>query len=570
MAISNTFTYDVQKNSLIEESGNHPGFHLVLAKGGSEVWLNGKLLDCSSGAGAETASVANLEVSPDGKHAMWAVLRSGIFRTLKYCSAEDGRLQTLREGVGSWNSRSSLWLKAEDMAQSAVAPVMPTGWTPIEFLDHSPLPVKQSTADNRLNAAEHLKFQLSTDKPQYCRHEPIEITLSLTNIGSNAVAASRPYARAPFVDGIFKGATEGRGGVFLREPTPVKDNAIRPIPLEPGQTMTEQFTLEIEPSADGECSVDATYGPGDQWKGNCKSKVAFRIETSTEDSAFLAAKMARLLATLRKAAADRGLNADGSVPFVDPAILELQRRSTPFLIAAIRAETDQAFLPWLYSPLVQLADPDSLPLFAERLPKATPSEQRYICRGAGMLLQYDDVKGPAADILAAAAKSPDATVRFEALHCLRYTKEERVATTIESALADSDANVRFEAVHYLGNAKDERAAKRIEEVLTDNDARVRELAAMLLAQKEAVPLDQWFRRAASQPNRTRYTAARIIISRLELYWHETHGSLSEADWSRVESDASALDQYKTTINAWADRMAAYPKYCREYPYALPY
>jgi RNA polymerase sigma-70 factor (ECF subfamily) len=535
--------YTYSKGKLVEYEGV-AGFRVVEQKGRQELQFQGKRLfpeesaeaqgqasrAIVGGAGSEYGEqLGSLSVSPDGRRATWMVQSPMTNEAVLYLyDKEEGSTRRVGPCV---NDASMLWVKASALT-SAAPPPLPEGWHRIEYgPDVEPA---RKGRDTRLSAPDYLLLTVTSDKPAYRLHEPVRLTFSLTNVSNVAVQAPRPLPRWPLVEGRLDTDSGSTGALFERyfDDTPIQELA-PPVDLAPGETLTEEDVIEVGRAETYALSVE--YGPQDGWKGRCRAETTWTVEPSADDAALLSAKMERLLGRLREEALRQGL-VSGRHPAASAAADDLAAmgaEAAPFLMQAIREETDDTVLAYLYSPLIRHPRPDMLGFLAERFGRGSVVEQTRIISGLAELAAKGPVAQAAGDLLLKGMEYPDPAVRRQTAGALAPTEHPGVAKAFESALRDDDPIVRG-------------------------------IVSMWLAGREGLALDKWLRKAADAPSELRYEAARHVVRRLEEHWHEDHGKLPEQPWTDAAKNPAALGQYAAVLRSWAERLADQRKYCAEF------
>ncbi|MCL4691477.1 MAG: RNA polymerase sigma factor [Candidatus Hydrogenedentes bacterium] len=519
------FTIDADSKTLTEYDGIGGDFRLTRKESGrtlfdgsrkvAEMWGNGDHL-----------------VSPDGRRVVWvdqrqyaAVGADGSYEpmTLYFYDTGAREIRELTKGefelpYPGWRC----WLREEDMTAAEPPPVSKDGWTPFEY---RPWPVERPKApDTRPDINHYLALDVTTDAESYWLHEPVEVTITLTNIGNEALTVLRPVV---FDERVLETRVDGPGWSGLVDQIQSYLPEPEEIVLNPGESVSSAGLLEC--ATEGSHTVQVEYRgyretTGQSWRGRIQSEpVAFEILRSADDGLLFQEKVARLL---DKATAEFESDPDwdGSNNTLED-LQEMGPDMAPYLLSFIATVQDPQFRNLLLRPLVNVASPEALPYFAEVVQFGAPDEQSKAIEGLHRI--YKRYAGCERDDIAQSAL----------IHLV-------------TAIHTPDDDARFTLVRLLCQVKDDRVRESLERLVDDPDERIRNAVARYLVAYEGNGLAEWLSEASSQPTAITFAAARSVVHQLEQTWRLDNGAFPDGDWTRVSGDASATAQYRATVQAW--------------------
>jgi len=343
--------------------------------------------------------------------------------------------------------------------------------------------------DTRPHIADILAFTVSSDKQSYKLHEPIRLTMALSNRTDRTLEVARPQIDDRVVSLVMK---HHSGGRLLNYHSWGSEeiNPLQTVILQPGQSVstteiieashTSDYTLKAEfmpcPSADS-ARLDL--------RGRLRAEpVSFTVRSSPDDRALLQTKMDRLLTALRREHA-RAPDWDGWLPTVDD-IADAGPEAAPYLIAAIEAEQDEGVVTRLYWALNRIASPDALPLYQEALRRADRERQALALAG---LRELHARETPA--------------------------QREALAAILAAAIGAHPDPVRAGAADYLSTIPDPAVKQTFEKAVADEDPIIAPTASRYLAASEGLNLADWLAAASQRPTHARFLAARFIIADLD-------------------------------------------------------
>ncbi|MCC6488866.1 MAG: RNA polymerase sigma factor, partial [Candidatus Hydrogenedentes bacterium] len=292
------FQIDADGGSLSEYDGIGGVYRLTRTENGYTLYDSQKVVSTMTGN-------VDYAVSPDGRQIFWtamneprAVYRDGNYypRKLRYFDADQGAVRDVAEG---WfelpNPGWRCWLSDEELAREVEPAPKEEGWVPF---GSEPWPAERPRrTDPRPDVNEHLALEIATDAEAYWLHQPIEVSVALTNIGGAPLTLLRP---AVFDERTVQTNVEGPGWrglvsqiqTYLPEP--------EEIILGPGESATATGTLELP--REGKYSITAEFrgltdDPSEQFRVRVQAEAAaFEIHRSADDSALFQEKVDRLLA----------------------------------------------------------------------------------------------------------------------------------------------------------------------------------------------------------------------------------------------------------------------------------
>ena len=546
----NRYRIDVQRGTLVEDDSVAGVFRIVRGEEGVEILHGGRRIDFAEDPqrlAPRYQHATNLLVSPDKQCVMWGVIEEEILRnTLKYYDSRVGKTHVVTE---TWAARSSweddfwvLWIDAKDLQTPSQEPPIPTGWTSLFAADDIlPPKAQEEPEDPRKRMQDFVEFRMTSDKKRYRLHEPVELTLSVTNISDTDIEVLRPYPDDRIISARLDWTRGGRSRFFREIVTP--EQTQERVLLKAGNTISETGTFEF--STPDSYQIKGRYGVYDHvLRGDIEASVAFVIESSPDDESLLEAKLERLVGQLREECkremtstrSSRGSSRQKTRPQIESIIETIRDIGPParsFLIDAIRSENDERLVEKLYRPLTDMGSPSALPLYEERLAKGTLGEKIVICSGLRNLLDHEDSSEKARELLVSALGQQEPKVRLEAARLLRRHHDPLIKSAFEKALLDDFQEIRDVAAWYLVKAED-------------------------------LELAQWLEQAAEMPTRARYMAARLIVPALEQHLHVKKGDLPADDWDTAVNRPPGIKQYQDTLGTWAEWARENPRFSSDF------
>lgn len=474
----------------------------------------------------------HLKVAPDGKRAIWISDGKLLFHDIAAKTIHVVTEKKEAEGV-------LLWLTKEDLPPAAETESLPEGW--IAFEDRpQPEPEPQESRPrqtSRIAMKEAFTLTLEIDKSEYWLHEPIELTVTLTNISDVDVNVFQPA-----VFGLGRNAWDGLNLDYPGGARQV-DSGAQPYETKPQQILLKanesvSATDTLEVARLGDYQVKCRYeGPRDNnYRGYLiAGPIAFSVnavDDAEKEKQLFEAKFARMMERFRRelelAPGWNGANDTVGdklvgIPGMGPA-------AAPYLIDVLNHEENDNARNLLYRALTAVADEQSLPFFRERL---SQGESEPVCEWF-----YDLYR----------KKSDANEVADEPL------------TVLLSAMNHQDARVRRDAADQLLRINDLRVASCFQMAVQDTDQEVRVKAARYLAAAERLDLTEWFALAKEQPTYARYIAARSIIEKLEKKWNITKGLLPDISGKNFTDNNEKLKRFSEIVDQWRRWAAENPRF----------
>lgn len=529
------YRIDMERGRLVEDDSVGELFNRIAEEDGVEILHGNKRVDfVQQWTGRHYQHVTGLLVSPEGQRVLWGIINpTRPPYKLKYYDAREEKVQVVTD---TWEGDWALWVNAEDLEAPPQEPAIPNGWTALFTAEEISTPeAEQERVDPRKRIQDFVKFTMTSDKERYRLHEPVVLTLSVTNVSDTDIEVRPPYPDDRIVEATLESATGGGSRFFGG--TSILPYTLGRVILKAGDTISETGTLEF--STPSSYRITGRYRNGPGWLGSCQATVEFDIEVSPGNDSLLEEKLDRLVTRLREECANE-MTWTGSHGSTSPQIEHILKNiedigavAVPYLIDTIRSEDDERLVSKLYRPLIDKESPSAFPLYEERIADGTTAEKILICSGLRALRWHRSLGDKALGLLA-------------------------------SALEDQNPSVRYEAARHLRRERHALVKAAFEKALRDSDPRVRETAAWYLARAEDLDLAEWLGWAAEEPTRARYMAAHLIIPQLEKQWHEQKGRLPAADWDTATHNPGMLEQFRQTVRAWAEWAQENPRFSSDF------
>jgi len=474
----------------------------------------------------------HLKVSLDGKRAIWISDGKLLFHDIAAKTIQVVTEKKEAEGV-------LLWLTKEDLRAVAETESLPEGW--IAFKDHSqPEPERKESRPRRTSQIamnESFTLTLETDKAQYQLHEPIELTVTLTNKSNVDVNVFQPA--------VFGLGCHTWDGLSLDYPGGSRHVQHGAQPYEPKAQHILLRTDESVSATDmlelamvGDYQVKCRYeAPKDNnYRGYLiAGPIGFSVnavDDAEREKQLFEAKFGRLMERFRRelelAPGWNGANNTVGdkligIPGMGPA-------AATYLIEVLNNEENDNARNLLYRALTAVADGQSLPFFRERL---SQGESEPVCEWLCDLY----------------CKKRDANeVADEPL------------TVLLSGMKHEDAGVRRDVTGQLVRIYDPRVVSCFEMAVEDSDEKVRVKAARYLAATEWLDLTEWFELATEQPTYARYIATRSIIKELERKWNITKGLLPDIPEENFTDNNEKLKRFSEIVDEWQKWASENPRF----------
>jgi RNA polymerase sigma factor (sigma-70 family) len=462
----------------------------------------------------------DLKVSPDGKRAMWISDKKLLFHDIASTNIHVVCEKEEAEEV-------LLWFTKEDMRASGEIKRPPEGW--IAFNDYSqPKRQESPPCEPRQPAlSKFLTFTMETDKAEYLLHEPIEISIVLTNTSEVDVDVYQPA-----VFGLGGYSWDGLslnypgGSSLIDHGAQPYESKLQEILLKPGESISATDTLEVAMVGDYQAKCKYEGPRSNNYRGGLSAgPIAFSVnpvEDAEKEKQLFVAKFARLMERFYREHEMRpGWNgANDTVGDKLVGIPGMGSRAADYLIEVINSEEHKTARQLLFRALAKVADDQTLPFFRQSL---NSGESEQVCRWI-----YDLYR-----------KKRDANeVADEPL------------TALLSGMKYEDAEVRRDTIDQLVRIYDPCVVSCLKTAVEDADEEVRDTAARYLAATEWLDLAEWFALAKEQPTYTRYMAARSIIKELERKWNITKGLLPEISAENFADNNEKLKRFSEIVDEW--------------------
>ncbi|MHC4742873.1 MAG: HEAT repeat domain-containing protein [Planctomycetota bacterium] len=464
----------------------------------------------------------DLRVSPDAKRAVWArdgklFLHDVAANTIDIAT-EGGEA----EGV-------LLWFTEEDMRAGSESEILPEGW--IAFKDHpqpKPKPPARS-GTRRKSSSKSLALALQIDKGEYVLHEPIRITVELTNISNDDINVRRPLV----VDSSFRRVAwlnlyaPSQSKWVCRNGVP-HDHEEEEILLKAGETVSATELLEVSKIGDYRLEYRFKGVKDDRYRGDITAEpVAFNVkavEDPEKEKRFFEAKFVRLMEKFYRELEIRPgwSGANDTVGDDLVGIPGMGPSAAPYLIEALNHEEHENARNLLFRALTKVADEQSLPFFRDRLMQGeseAPSEWLY-----DLYRKKRDANEP-----------PDEPL-----------------TALLSGMNHEEAEVRRDVTRQLARIYDPRVIASFEKAVHDTDQEVQVDAARYLAAAEHLDLTEWLNLASQAPTYARYMAARSIINQLETKWNITKKPIPDLSKEDFSGKSENLKSFSKILDEWQE------------------
>lgn len=465
-------------------------------------------------------------VSPDAKHVAWLPSLFTAWGSPDDQRVVDFKVHTAglgvrtiaraafprRHSISRWGpSHTMFWCTDDDLVAGDQFARLP----------ELEVPKRPPHVDRRPEIAESIEVKLETDKQEYLRHEPIKVTITVTNLTDDAIRYESKRALSgtqPF-SSLDVRWPRGRSSLDwfeagLDEPTGAE------IVFPPGQPV--KFIKVIDVGGIGAHEIHLSFKDS-KWSGSLDVTSPFTVLDESTNKLFYA-KFDRIMAVCRKQLEETG-NAARTSDF-----RQMGDEAAPLLIETIRECDDPEFCKHLGRALRATYDINSLP-FLEKLfaaharGESIPIELHDAVECLWNLCNWRGVQG---GVMPAHQAARDLV--------FRTTLEAKTGTP--SALGLMNRSVMPEIDEFMWLATD---ATNVNTATT---------AARYIARRQQVPLKKWFALAAEKPNRHNLLAARSIITELRKTFGNVGPTFSEQSVDQVLADAKLLDESVKVLRAW--------------------
>lgn len=370
-------------------------------------------------------------------------------------------------------------------------------------------------------------MRLETDKAEYHLHEPIEITVKLTNTSNDDINVLHPVVIDSHSNHVVWLTLNYPGGSRSidcgAEPyRPEKKEIL----IKAGESLSATELIEVSKIGDYQLEYRFRGLKDNRYLGDLIAvPIAFSvnaIDDAEKEKQLFEAKFGRLIEQFRRelelAPGWNGANdtvGDNliGIPGMGPA-------AAPYLIEVLNNEENDNARNLLYRALTAVADEQSLPFFRERL---SQGESEPVCEWF-----YD---------------------LYRKKHDANEVADEPL-TALLSDMKYEDAGVRRDTTGQLVRIYDPRVVSCFEMAVEDTDEEVRVKAARYLAATEWLDLTEWFALVTEQPTYARYIAAHSIIKELETKWNITKGLLPDISGKDFADNNEKLKRFSEIVDEW--------------------
>jgi RNA polymerase sigma factor (sigma-70 family) len=467
------------------------------------------------------------KVSADGKRAMWMSNETTNMDSADLYYHDPAQEKPV--AIARVYNSAGIWLKAEDLKGPPPKTELSNEWTPLKDLSKN-LPV-QTYKDTRKNIRDYLACVIKTDKTAYLLHEPIMVTLTLTNKSGSDVTVRKPY--------VFESVMRPLLGLTLNYPGGKKtsiDCGAQPyaspdedILIKAGESFVTTDTVEV--NSLGNYSLEYKYEMPtiqQEFKGTITTEPSvfnvLSIDDSEREKQLFDAKFARIMEKFYKETA-KDPNWFGSNNISDEVIglPGMGPKAAPYIIKAIDSEKNKNPRSLLLRALSPVAGPQYIPYFRERLINGeTDTVCDWLLKTYTQSGTNENIRKQAVEALIAGMSNTEVEARQRVCSCLTKIYDRNVETCFTKAVEDEDDKIRHDAGFYLA------AAKWLE-------------------------LAEWLKQAASEPTYERYISASAVITKLEQQYNISKGklpALSREDFKIAEKIQETGPYYKKIIGDW--------------------
>ena len=467
------------------------------------------------------------KVSPDGKRIIWMSNETTNmdFADLYYYDPE----QEKPVAIAIVYNSTGLWLKAEDLKERLPKTISGTKWTPLKDLSKN-LPV-QTYTDTRKNVRDYLSCTIKTDKNTYLLHEPIMVTLTLTNKSDSDVTVRKPY--------VFESVMRPLSGLTLNYPGGQKtsiDCGAQPysspdedVLIKAGESFVTTDTVEV--NSPGNYSLEYKYEMSNvhqEYKGTIITEPStfnvLSIDDSEKEKQLFDAKFARIMKRFYKETAkDPNWNGNNNISDEVIGLPGMGPKAAPYIIKAIDGETKKYSRQMLLTALSRIADSQYIPYFKERL---INGETDNVCN---WLIKTYSRSGTNDDI------------------------RQQVIEALITGMSNTEVEARRRVCSYLTKIYDKNIEKCFTKAVEDEDVEIKLDAGFYLAAAKWLELTDWLKLAESKFDYVNYISACAVVKKLEQQYNISKGELpvlSKEDFASAEKFQEAEQDYMKVLGDW--------------------
>lgn len=519
------YRVDLEKSVVVEDSEMNSDYTLAGSRPGFELSYRDEVLSSKT-------LPQKVFASPDGRHVAWlpsdiaalGYIDSMRVVDMKVHTAGVGIRQLARANFPRQRVRSNfdkahlmIWCDDDDLVVTERFRKLP------EFDFPKPKP----RVDERPAIAECVKIELSTDKSEYLRHEPIELTITVTNLTDEDVSFESTKALGgtqPFNSLEVKAQT-GRtslnwfeAGVYEPEGDTIVFPAGEPVvfrrQFDVGRVGSQEFKLRFERWS--------------KWSGSLIVKAPITVLEESTNPIFYA-KFDRILAVCQKQFEETG--------YVSHAtdFWQMGEEAATLLVKAIRESDDPEFCKHLGRSLRGVANFDTLPMLEEMLHGELKIQPYDYIASLWRLCRWHE---PA-----------DETLRV----CLAARD-----FVFEAAL-HKNAGLAAAAMGQLTSWVDPQIDVFMWRAVDATNSATATTAARYIARRRQLSLSDWFSQAAAKPTSANSLAAVSIIEQLRKTWGQEVGSLPAGLVLDATNNAASEEAYRSTLVDWRAWAEAHPR-----------
>jgi RNA polymerase sigma factor (sigma-70 family) len=466
------------------------------------------------------------KVSADGRRAMWMSNETTNMDSADLYYHDPAQQKPV--AIARVYNSVGLWLKSEDLKPKPSKTPLSNEWAPLKDLSKN-LPV-QTYTDTRKNIRDYLTCTIKTDKNTYQLHEPVQVTLTLTNKSNTDVTVSKPY--------VIESAMRPLIGLKIKYPAGQATINCGAQPYSPADEKIllkakESFvsTDTIEVNAVGDYSLEYQYemSPVQQeYKGAITTEPAvFKVQPvsdSAKEKQLFEAKFARIMDQFhREIAMDPNWFGHNNISNELTGLPGMGPAAAPFIIKAIDSETNKYARKMLLNALSLVAGPQYIPFFKQQL---INGETDSVCNW---------------------------TLKIHRRNGTDETTRQQAVDALLAGTSNKDIKVRKEVCSYLTRIYSESIESYFKKAIEDENEQIRLVAGYYLAAAKWLELADWLKQAASEPTYERYISASAVIKKLEQQWNISKGqlpALSKDDFKIAEKIQEAGQYYKKVMNDW--------------------
>jgi hypothetical protein len=464
-------------------------------------------------------------VSDDGERIIWMSNEAISLGSAKLYYYD--RVQAKPVVIARVYNSAGLWIKSDDLKRQPSTTDLGSQWTSLKDISKN-LPVQTNTPARKY-IRDYLACTIKIDKSTYFLHEPVQVTLTLTNISSSNIKVKIPRVYTLMMTpSLWLTLNYPGGSKSIYRSSRNFNSPAEEVLLQPGQSVSDADVIEVSQS--GDYRLDYKYQKNDPqdyfWGTVTAESAAFNVVkvTDSAEQKLFDAKFARIIEKIHKEIA-LDPNWSGNIIFIDEVtgFPGMGPAAAPYIIKAIDSETNKYFRKLLLQALSMVADSQYIPFFRQQLIKG---ETDPVCNWILKIYRQSgtdkDITQQALDALLSGMSNKEVKARRDACRNLTKIYNEQIESYFKKAVEDEDEQIRLDAGYYLA------AAKRLN-------------------------LADWLRQAASEPTYEQYISSTAVIKKLEEQWNISKGKLPllvKEDFKIAERIQETVSSYTNVINNW--------------------